>query len=273
MSSRSSLSDKNILITGASSDIGRETAIHLARKGVRAMTLFGRNEEKLDALAEEIHSMLPSTQTLVVSGDARKAVDNERAVSESVETHGGIHGAFIHAGVLANGAAIHETIDESIDSVLDNNVKGVIYALRYLIPAILKTVGEYNATDPTGSIVVTSSCMGNVVAGPSGGGSGIYSASKAFVNSLVTTAAMENAPRIRVNGIMPGVIQTSIMPSLGADESSESIEATLQSQGGSQSKATDIASLVSYLLSNEASFISGSNIKVEGLWSPSGGDF
>ena len=264
----SNLSDKIILVTGASSGIGKETALFLARKGVKAITLFARNTDKLQAVASEIEAMDSPTKTMVVSGDAGKATDNEKAVSETVAAFGGITGAFVNAGVYSGGAPIHETTDDSIDSVLNINVKGVIYALRYLIPAIKATVGD-TATDPTGSIVVTSSCMGEAVIGPKSSGSGVYSASKAFVNSLVETAAIENAPRIRVNGVMPGVVQTGIMPV--DDATYQSIGAALQPLWGRPGKPAEIASLASYLLSDEASFISGTNIKADGLWSLSGG--
>ena len=192
----SNFSEKIILVTGASSGMGKETALYLAKKGVKAITLFARSTDKLEAVASEIKALKgSSTKVLVVTGDAAKASDNEKAVSETVATFGGITGAFVNAGVYVGGTSIHETVDENIESVLDVNVKGVIYALRYLIPAIKATVGDNNA-DPTGSIVVNSSCMGSSVIGPKSSGSGIYSASKAFVNSLIETAAIENAPRI-----------------------------------------------------------------------------
>lgn len=147
-----------------------------------------------------------------------------------------------------------------------SNMKGVIYAMRYAIPAIKNTIGE---NGPTGSVVVNSSCMGQAVIGPKSAGSGIYSASKAFVNSLVETAAIENAPRIRVNGVMPGVVQTNIMPV--DSDTYQAMGAAMQPLWGRPGKAVEVASLVGYLLSDEASFISGTNIKADGLWSLSGG--
>ena len=147
-------------------------------------------------------------------------------------------------------------------------MKGVIYAMRFAIPAMKDTVAE---DGPTGSVVVNSSCMGDSVIGPKSAGSGVYSASKAFVNSLVETAAVENAPRIRVNGVMPGGVQTNIMPVDG--DAYQAIGAAMQPLWGRPGKAPEVASLVGFLLSDEASFISGTNIKADGLWSLSGGSF
>ena len=152
-----------------------------------------------------------------------------------------------------------------LPSPLDSNVKGVIYGFKASIPAIKKTVGEEGAT---GSIVVNSSCMGDAVIGPKSAGSGLYSASKAFVNSLVETAAIENAPRIRVNAVLPGVVQTNIMPV--DDATYQNIAAGMQPLWGRPGKPMEVGSLVGYLLSDEASFISGAKIRADGLWGLSG---
>jgi len=169
-------------------------------------------------------------------------------------------------GIYRGGSPLTDVSDSDIEDVLNVNVKGVVYALRYILPAIKDTVGDEGAT---GSVVINSSCMGHAVISPKSAGSGIYSASKAFVNSLVETAAIENAPRIRVNGVMPGVVRTDIMP---VDEATyQSIGAAMQPLWGRAGKAEEVASLVSYLISDEASFISGTNIKADGLWSMTGG--
>ena len=275
MTTPTSSSDNNnkiILVTGASSGIGKETALYLAKKesgAVAALTLFARNAEKLQKVADEIRA-LPSckTKVLVVAGDAANAKDNQRAVDETVKAFGGITGAFVNAGAYSGGASVHDTSDETIDTILDINVKGVLYALRYLIPAIRKTIGD-GPSDPTGSIVITSSAMGDAVIGPKSAGSGVYSASKAFVNSLVETSAIENAPRIRINGVMPGVVRTGIMPV--DNETYDAIGAALQPLWGRAGKAVEIAALAAFLLGDEASFISGTNVKADGLWALSGG--
>ena len=132
-----------------------------------------------------------------------------------------------------------------------------------------ETIGE---DGPMGSIVVNSSCMGLNVVSPKSAGAAMYSASKAFVNSLVESAAIENAPRIRVNGVLPGVVRTNIMPGVD-DKTYDHIAAGVQPLYGRAGKASEVASLVGYLISDEASFISGTNIKADGLWSLSGGAF
>lgn len=262
----SNFESKVYLITGASSGMGKDTALYLASKNVKALTLVARGKDRLQEVADEISKEFPNTKTLVVAADASSAEENKRAVDETVATFGGIHGAFVNAGIYRGGAMLPDTTDDVIEEVLNANVKSVIYAMRYLIPAIKATVGDEGAA---GSIVVNSSCMGAVVIGPKSGGSGLYSASKAFVNSLVETAAIENAPRIRVNAVMPGVVQTNIMPV--DDATYQHVGAALQPLWGRPGKPREISSLVSYLLSDEASLISGTLIKADGLWAMSGG--
>jgi NAD(P)-dependent dehydrogenase (short-subunit alcohol dehydrogenase family) len=261
--------EKIVLVTGASSGMGKATAIYLAGKGVKAITLFARGKDRLDEVANEIKAMDTPTKTLIVVGDASKVSDNQRAVDETVAAFGGINSAFVNAGIFRGQLPLADTPDDLIEDILNVNVKGVINALRCLIPAISKTVGD-DKDIPTGSIVVNSSCMGASVIAPKSNGSSIYSASKAFVNNLVMSAATENAPRIRVNSVMPGLVQTSLLPM--DDATYRKVGSTIQPLYERVGKSVEIASLVSYLISGEASFVSGTNIKADALWSLSGGN-
>ena len=118
---------------------------------------------------------------------------------------------------------------------------------------------------------MNSSCMGITAIAPKSIGSSVYAASKAAVNSLVETAAIENAPHVRINAVLPGVVQTSIMPV--DNDTYQKIGASMQPLYGRPGQSVEIASLVAYLLSSEASFISGTLVKADGLWSLSGGSF
>eukprot|EP00538_Stauroneis_constricta_P001613 CAMPEP_0119565800 /NCGR_PEP_ID=MMETSP1352-20130426/31180_1 /TAXON_ID=265584 /ORGANISM="Stauroneis constricta, Strain CCMP1120" /LENGTH=99 /DNA_ID=CAMNT_0007614789 /DNA_START=48 /DNA_END=343 /DNA_ORIENTATION=- len=91
---------KVYLITGASSGMGKDAALYLASKKVKALTLFSRGKDRLDEVAAQIEKEFPQTKTLVVAGDASSADDNKRAVDETVAAFGGIHGAFVNAGIF-----------------------------------------------------------------------------------------------------------------------------------------------------------------------------
>lgn len=158
--------------------------------------------------------------------------------------------------------------DADIQSVIDVNCKGIIYGFQAVLPAISKTVGD---SGPTGAVVVNSSCMGSTIIAPKSIGSSIYSASKAFVNSIVQTAAIENAPRIRVNAVLPGVIQTDIMPL--DDAGYQSVGAAMQPLWGRAGKPEEVSSVVAFLLGEGASMMSGQLVTVDGLWGLSDGSF
>ena len=120
LSTNMSSSSKIVILTGASSGMGRATAIYLAQKGhVQAMTLFARRKEPLEELAAELQKDFPTVKTLVVTGDAANAVDNKKAVEETVSTFGGLTGIFVNAGVFKGGAPIVDTTDEDVDAVID----------------------------------------------------------------------------------------------------------------------------------------------------------
>ena len=256
--------DKIVMVTGASAGMGKATALYLASKNVKALTLFARTQEKLDEVAKEIKDSYPTVKTLVVVGDSARSADNKKAVDATIEEFGGITGAFINAGIFRGPAPLVEMSDDDIEELLNVNCKGVIYALRYAIPAISKTVGQ---DGPTGSIVVNSSIMGESVIAPKSAGASIYAASKAFVNSLVETAAIENAPRIRVNAVMPGLVATSIFPM--DTETWDNVGKSGQPLWGRAGRL-EVASLVAFLIGDEASLISGTRIRADGLWSLSG---
>jgi len=112
--------------------------------------------------------------------------------------------------------------------------------------------------------------MGDFIIAPKSNGASIYSASKAFLNSVVKSAAIENAPRIRVTGVMPGLVATEILPLDGLNQW-DAVAQGFQPLWGRAGRPHEIASLVSFLIGDESSFISGTNITADGLWSLSGG--
>jgi NADP-dependent 3-hydroxy acid dehydrogenase YdfG len=111
--------EMKVLITGASSGIGKATALYLAENGVAAICLFARRPERLDELAQELKETYPYVKTLVVAGDASNAADNKRAVDEAVAAFGGLTAAFINAGVYHGSMPLTETPDAVVEEIID----------------------------------------------------------------------------------------------------------------------------------------------------------
>jgi 3-oxoacyl-[acyl-carrier protein] reductase len=137
----------------------------------------------------------------------------------------------------------------------------MIHGLKHTLPVIAETIGDEGRT---GSVVVNGSCAAGATIAPKSAGSSIRSASKSFVNSLIETAAIENAPCIRVNGAVPGVVRAGIVPA--DDATCGAMGAHMQPLWGRPGRPEEVASLVSYLMGDEALFIFETDVKADGLW-------
>jgi NAD(P)-dependent dehydrogenase (short-subunit alcohol dehydrogenase family) len=251
-SSSASVRDRVALITGASAGMGRDTALYLAKQGAKVV-VFARRKERLDKLVEEIKAA--GGEAIAVVGDVSSKADNQAAVDAAVSTFGGLDIAFLNAGVYRGGASLPEVSDADIDSILNINVKGVIYGMQTALPKL-----QESKNDP--SLIVTSSIMGSHFQAMSSG-SALYSASKAAVNSLVQTAAIENAGKVRVNAILPGITKTDILVGMTPEQiDGFAASASLIPRAGD---GEEIATLVEFLAAT-GKYITGSLIEVDGGW-------
>ncbi len=239
-----SLKDKTILITGASSGIGRATAIECSKLDAK-LILVGRNEERL----KETLSLMEN-QDLHTYYKVDITHDDE--VDELVSSLPGLNG-------LVNNAGIVKTIltkfikRQNFEEIVENNTVAPILLTSKLLKKkkILKN----------GSVVFTSS-----IGGPSIGsiGNGIYSASKAAIEGFVKCACLELAPRnIRVNTVKPGMTNTNLIQDFSV--SSEELEVDkkrypLQRYG----EPREIALGIVYLLSDAASWTTGTSLTIDG---------
>jgi NAD(P)-dependent dehydrogenase (short-subunit alcohol dehydrogenase family) len=246
------LTGKRALITGAASGIGRATALLFAREGA-AVAVVDVDEAGGQAVAEMIRG--EGGQAVFVHCDVTQAEDCRRAVQRTVDELGGLDILFNNAGIIRRATVIGTT-EEEWDRVMAVNVKSIFLLSKYAIPVMAQAGG--------GSIVNTSSGWGLV-----GGRNAVsYCASKGAVVNMTRAMALDHgAQNIRVNCICPGDTDTPMLRNearqLGESNEvflAEAADRPLQRIG----RPEDIAQAVLYLVSDGASFVTGTALVVDG---------
>lgn len=230
----SELNNKVIIITGASSGIGRSTAKKLAQEGAKVV-LAARREERLVELAEEIRSMGGSAVYKVTDVTSRKNV--EELVSFTLETYGQIDVLFNNAGIMPLSYMKNGRVEEW-DQMIDVNIKGVLHGVGAILPHML----ERNS----GHIITTSSVAGHGIF-PSGT---VYCATKFAARVIMEGLAKELVKtQIRTTTISPGVVDTEL-PDLIADAE---VRPIFENPDLPSIKSEDIANAVYFALSQPPS--------------------
>jgi len=241
------LRGKVAVVTGGSTGIGAATASLLAERGA-AVVIADVNEEAARATTESITAAggtVAFTRT-----DVSQKTDAEAMVRFAVETFGGLHLAFNNAGIVQQHLPFHEIPERTLRTILEVNVLGVAFCLQAEAAYFLEHGG--------GAIVNTSS--GGGIQGVAGGGS--YVASKHAVVGITRTAALDYARQgIRVNAIAPGLIRTAMVAGMPQEQQDE-LAALMPF--GRMGEPTEIAEVVAFLLSDDASFVSGAVWPIDG---------
>jgi len=244
------LENQVFIITGATSGIGKATTILFAEQGAK-LVLSGRNVERGNALVEEIKST--STDVIFHAGDVSSPTVNQELVEKAISTYGKLTGVVTNAGILGLGS-ITEISIEDWHTALNTNFNSFFYLCKYAIPHIKKEKGVIIAN----ASIAAFKCFPNHP---------IYCASKAALVSLVKQTALDYGPEIRVNAICPGPVDTPLIwDSAKAfedlDKAVDNVkEATLLKRLGTPE---DIAKLALFLASEDASWITGSTVTIDG---------
>lgn len=241
---------KVALITGGSTGIGREAAILLAKQGARVAITGRRAAQGAEtvALIEQADG-----EAIFIKADSQIEDDCRRMVDETVARFGRLDAAFNNAGVEGEFAPVEQQQAINFHHVMNINVLGVLLSMKYQIPALRRSGG--------GAIVNNASVAGTIGM-PTGS---VYIASKHAVIGLTKSAALEVArENIRINAVSPGAIQTDMWERFtGADAAKQDYMIGLHPIGRA-GKPLEIAQAVAFLCSEEASFITGTNLCVDG---------
>jgi len=241
------LKDKIAFITGGTSGIGLESAKLFQSEGAKVVIL-GSNKQRLEAAGMEL-----TGEPLLVQADVRKVADIERAVEQTRAKFGHIDIVFANAGA-STVAPLEAVTPQYLEDNLALNFMGTFFTIQKTAPLIPKG----------GSIIVTTSFL-DVIGKP---GLSVLAATKAAARSLVRTLGAELAPRgIRVNAVSPGAISTPFYSKMGLSETQLSAVASdLQSKIALQrfGDTRELANAVLFLASDEASYITGIELSVDG---------
>ena len=235
------------LVTGAGSGIGAATAQLLAANGLAVVV----SDVTPDPVARVVAAIEAAGGRAIANiADVSREADLEAAVRCAVQTYGGLHFAFNNAGIGGTLAQVGELSPADWRRVIDINLSGVMYGLRYQVPAILEAGG--------GAIVNMSSILGLV----GDANAPAYVAAKHGVTGLTRSAALAySAQGIRINSIHPGYVDTPILDGLDADTRGALVG---QHAIGRLGTSEEIAHAVAFLLSEGASFMTGSALLADG---------
>lgn len=250
--------DQVVMITGATSGIGRASALAFAREGA-AVAFCGRREERRRQVADEITSA--GGRALYVRADVRDEDQVRAFVDRTVERFGGINVALNNAGITIE-KPLHEFTAAEFDDLVHTNLRGVFFAMKYQVPQLITQGG--------GTILVTASAAANRTSARRS----IYAATKTGLIGLVRAAALDYGRQgIRIMAMLPGTTDTELVRNSAGmgnvPDAAWSVAAAQWARSnvdglGRMAKPEEIAAFAVAVASSELTFLTGASLSVDG---------
>ncbi|CAH0402352.1 unnamed protein product [Chilo suppressalis] len=243
--------DKVVLITGASSGIGAATAIHFSKLSAK-LVLVARTEKNLNRIAlycEKSKGVVPQS----IVADVTIEADVERIIKETIDNHGKLDVLVNNAGTVGMGGIKNSTL-ETYDKVMTTNMRAVYHLTQLAIPHLISSKG----------CIVNVSCVSGTKPSTM---ALAYNISKAALDHFTKCVALElAADGVRVNSVNPGFVKTNLLKNIGLSE--DQLELFVKNVVGNiplkkPIEGEEVASLISYLASDKAKGITGSNFVVD----------
>lgn len=242
--------EKVALVTGSSRGIGAATIMEFAKKGYSVVINYVNSEEEAMALKKQVEEEY-HVASLAIKADVSREEEVSNMIEEVIHTFGHIDCLVNNAGIAIDTLFEDKTV-ENFRKTLDVNLIGTFLVSKY--------VGKYMLKEKKGSIINISSTNGIDTVYPM---SLDYDASKAGVISLTRNLAIQYAPYIRVNSVAPGWVLTDMNQELDSEFIKEECESILENRFADPS---EIAKVVVFLASDDASYINNEVIRVDGGW-------
>ena len=251
--------DKIVVLTGAASGIGSATATLFAKEGA-VQVLSDIDEDGLRKTYESLGEA--QVRTTIMKVDVRKPEEVKKMIEKTIEMHGRIDVLIVNAGVVRVGP-VEDFPDEDYDLLIDVNLKGTHYTCKFAVP--------YFKKQRSGSIITLASVAAHIgqIAHAN------YCSTKAGVLGYTRALALDLAPyNVRVNSVSPGATDTPMLQSDVAKQakdrgvSYEEVKKEFEEEGvmGRWAKPEEIATGILYLASEESSYMTGADLRLDGGW-------
>jgi NAD(P)-dependent dehydrogenase (short-subunit alcohol dehydrogenase family) len=244
------LKGKSAIVTGSSRGIGHAVALRFARDGAKVVVNCVANLDKAKAVADEIRGI--GGEAIVVQADVSKRADAERLIASAIKSFGKLDILISNAGIIID-RPFTESTDEDWTRSIEINLKGFFNVARAALPHMMK--------QRSGRIIATGSCI-TEVADFGGNKYSVCTASKGGITMMLRPIAAEAAPYgVTVNSVSPGYIATEMLGQIDAEGLKSALRLVPMGRYG---KPEEIAAAMAFLASDEAAYITGQTLRVNG---------